>query len=169
MKRIITHNRFIIGLAVVALAAAGILWKGAGLQPVAASSQNESTGFVSLGITPGQTLRINVSNTAEPLDPGPITWTYTVTNTGSTPLYESGRIQVPPGEFRYSDVSRRDLPVEGEPGTGRVQMLVKLVIQLPRGVAPSDILSSVEIINEETGATTVLSSVRPTVSYTGLE
>src|SRR5262245_39647795 len=118
MKHRITCNRFAIRLAVVALAAAGILWGGAWLQPVAASSQDMSVGFVPVGITPGQALRINVSNTAKPLDPGPITWTYTVTNTGTTPLYESERILVPPGEFRYSDISRRNLPVAGEPGTG---------------------------------------------------
>jgi hypothetical protein len=38
---------------------------------------------------------------------------------------------------------------------------VKLVIELPPGTEPSDVKTSMEIINEETGATTVL--------FTGLE
>ena len=40
------------------------------------------------------------------------------------------------GEFRGSDISYSGLEVAGEPGTGRVQMMVKLVVELPTGIDP---------------------------------
>ena len=108
-----------------------------------------------VGIIPGQSLRISVGNNAEPLG-SPIVWTYEVRNTGGVPLYESERIQVPPEEFRFSDVTREDLNTEGEPETGRVQMMVRVEIKAPSGSKPSDVIVSVEIIEEATGRTSGL-------------
>ena len=60
---------------------------------------------------------------------------------------------MPPGEFRFSDVSRRDLNTEGEPGTGRAQVIVRVTIITPEGSNPEDFPGSLELINEATGAT----------------
>src|SRR5215510_11110044 len=117
MKTRNTITKLTITMAVAALAAAGLLCAAGWLPPVEAQSGDGSVKFVSyasIGIVPGEKVRLSVANNIAKLDPGPITWTYKVTNTGSTPLYESERIQVPSGEFRSSDVSRRDLKTEGE-------------------------------------------------------
>ena len=160
MKKRIKHNKFVIGLAVVALAAASILWSGGSLQSVAAASgQDGSVRFVSyacIGITPSQMLRLSVANTTNAVGT-PITWTYTVTNSGGVPLYESDKMPVPAGGFAGRDILVGGWGADREPRTGRVQMLVKIVIEAPAGSKPADCPVSLEIINSETGATTVLS------------
>jgi hypothetical protein len=75
----------------------------------------------------------------------------------SVPFYQSERIQVPPGGFGFSEVSRRDLNTEGEPENGRVQILLQLVIEAPAGSNPQDFPRSFEVIWEETGATSAIS------------
>ena len=57
------------------------------------------------------------------------------------------------GEFRFSDVSRRQLNTEGEPGTGRAQVMVTVTLRVPAGSNPEDLAGSLEVINEETDAT----------------
>jgi hypothetical protein len=144
-----------ITMAVTGLAATGLLCRAGWLQPVEASGRDGSVRFVSytgIGIVPRQKVRISVGNTAN--SPGStVTWTYKVTNTGGVPLYESERIPVPSGEFRSSDISYSGLEVAGEPGTGRVQLMVKLVVELPTGIDPSHAIGSLELIDEETGGT----------------
>ena len=150
MKTRNTITKLTITVAVAALAAAGLVC----LQPVAAQSGDGSVKFVryaSIGIIPGEKIRLSAGNNTAELDPGPITWTYRVTNTGSTPLYESGRIQVPSGEFRISDVSRRDLKTEGDPLTGREEVMVRATIEARAGSNPEDFPISAEVIKEETG------------------
>lgn len=151
----ITSNRYVMALVVVALAATGILLAAGWLQPVAANGDG-SVRMVSVGVSPGQTIRLTIRSVDDPLSYSSATYDRIGNLIHATPP-----TRVPPREFRYSDISRRDLHVEGEPGTGRIQVLVKLVIELPPGTEPSDIKTSMEIINEETGATTVV--------FTGLE
>ena len=67
----------------------------------------------------------------------------------SVPLYESEWIKVPQREFRFSDVSRKDLNSEGEPETGRAQMMVRVTIIAPAGSNADDFPASLEIIEEE--------------------
>jgi hypothetical protein len=156
MKARNTITRVItITMAVAALAAAGLLYGAGWLQPVEAQSGDGSARFVSyasVGIVPGEKVRLTVGNNAE--TPGStVTWTYKVTNTGGDPLYESEGIQVSPGWFRYSEVSRGVLNTEGEPGTGRAEVMVTVAIEAPAGSNPEDLAVSTEVIKEETGAT----------------
>lgn len=142
-------------MAVAALAAAGLLCGAGWLQPVKAQSGDGSVRFVSyasIGIVHGERVRLSVGNTEESAGT-PVVWTYKVSNSGGVPLYESGRIEVAPGEVGFSDVTRQDLNTEGEPGTGRAEVLVKVTIQAPAGSNPKDFPVSLEVINEETGAT----------------
>jgi hypothetical protein len=165
MKKNLNHNRYIIGLALVALAAASILSESKAVS----ASVDGSVRFVSyasIGIVPEQKLRISVGNPANPrtagrqltfevavyggLCPGPCAGEATIkmlrTGTGGA---------VAPCDVLYSE-----LGVEGEPGTRRVQMWVQILIEAPSGSEPRDIPVSLEIINERTGATTLLTANR---------
>lgn len=124
-------------LAVAALA----LLCGAGwLQPVQAQIGDGSVKFLSyasIGIVPGQKVRLSVANTEQSAGNLSLSFSYYLAHgsnsSSSVPLYESEWIQVPPGEFRSSDVSRKDLKTEGEPRTGRAQVMVKARRQQSRG------------------------------------
>jgi hypothetical protein len=48
------------------------------------------------------------------------------------------------------------LEVASEPGRGRVQTMVKLVVELPTGIDPSHAIGSLELIDEETGGTVAI-------------
>ena len=157
MKTRKTITKLITKTMAVAALAAGLLCGAGWLQPVEAQTGDGSVRFVSyasVGIVPGEKVRLTVVNTAKA--PGStITWTYTVSNSGGVPLYESNNpnMVVAPGWFRYSDVSREDLKIEGEPGTGRAQVMVRVTIEAPAGSNPEDFPVSAEVINEGTGAT----------------
>ena len=56
---------------------------------------------------------------------------------------------MPQREFRFSDVSRKDLNSEGEPETGRAQMMVRVTIIAPAGSNADDFPASLEIIEDE--------------------
>ena len=55
---------------------------------------------------------------------------------------------MPQREFRFSDVSRKDLNTEGEPETGRAQMMVRVTIIAPAGSNADDFPASLEIIED---------------------
>jgi hypothetical protein len=155
MNSRITRNRLFIAPAGVVLAAIGVLWGAGWLQPAKAQTGEGSVRFVSyacIGIVYGQKLRFSVGNAAEPTRT-PVVWTYLVTNPGSGPVFESERIPVPSGEFRSRDITYTGLDVAGEPETGRVQMMVQITVDVPSGIDESDVIGSLEIIDEETGQT----------------
>jgi hypothetical protein len=136
-----------ITMVLAALVAAGLLSGAGGLQPVAAQTGGGSARFVSygsIGIIHGQKVRISVRTPES--SPGNLKLSFSYylahgsNSSNSVPLYESDWIQVSPGELRFSDVSRRDLNTEGEPGTGRAQVIVKATIQAPAGSNPEDSL-----------------------------
>jgi hypothetical protein len=152
----------VITMAVAALAAS-LLCQPGWLKPVEAQSGDGSVRFVSytcIGIVPRQKLRISVANPEESATNRFVYMYYTVSNPSGDHLYESERIPVPSGEFRSSDISYTGLEVAGEPGRGRVQMMVKLVVELPTGIDPSHAIGSLELIDEETGGTVAIIKVK---------
>jgi hypothetical protein len=157
MKTGNTIRKLVTKTMAVAALAAGLLCGAGWQQPVEAQTGDGSVTFVSyaaVGIVPGEKVRLSVGNTAQ--TPGStITWTYKVSSPGGVPLYESKSepILVSPGWFRYSDVSREDLKIEGEPGTGRAEVMVRVTIEAPAGSNPEDFPVSTEVMNEKTGAT----------------
>jgi hypothetical protein len=169
MKKNINHNRYIIGLALVALVAASLL---SGSKAVSARADG-SVRFVSdasIGITPGQLLRVSLGKTANPRTAG-MQFTYEVAvyaglcpgpcaGEATIKMLRTGTGGAVAPSFGHSDVHYRDLGVEGEPGTGRVQMSVQIVIAAPSGSEPADFSVSLEIINERTGETTIHTSNR---------
>lgn len=157
------RNRYVTGLAVLALTAfvqLGTDW----MQPAKARAQlgDGSVRFISesisiLGIVPGQNLRISVGT-----KPGshvvPKLWFFTrvAQQPNNEVLFESERIEVPPGEWRFTDISRDALNIEGELGTRRAQVMVRVFIQAPRGTESSDLIGSLEVVDEGTGQTVLL-------------
>jgi hypothetical protein len=143
-------------VAVAALAAAGLLCAAGWRQTVKAESDDGSVRFVShasIGIIHGQKVRLSVSNTEESTGTLSLSFSYYLAHQGnssfSVPFYETECIQVPRGEFRSSEVRREDLKTEGEPETGRAQMMVRVTIVAPAGTKPEDFTSSLEVIKNE--------------------
>lgn len=153
-----TLTKFIaITLTGVALLAAALFVGDGLLPPVAAQTGDGSVKFVrytSLGIVPGEKIRLSVAND-ETSSGTPLTYRVSYylahgTNAStSVPLYESELIHVPSGEFRFADVSRKDLRTEGEPLTGRAQLLVGVTMMIPTGSSPEDFPVSVEVLKDE--------------------
>jgi len=143
-----------ITMAVAALAVAGLPGGSPGwLQPVAAQSGDGSVSFVSyaaIGIVPGERVRLSVANNAKSGGTSSLSFSYYMANypSSSVPLYESEWIQVPPGEFRFSDVSREDLNTAGEPGTGRAEVMLRVTMIAPAGSNPEDFPASLEVFED---------------------
>ena len=130
----------LITMTFAALVAADLLCGGGLLQPVKAQTGDESVKFVSyasIGIVHGQKVRLSVANNEESGGTLSLSFSFYLAHgsnaSSSVPLYESEWIKVPQREFRFSDVSRKDLNTEGEPETGRVQMMVRVTIIAPAG------------------------------------
>jgi hypothetical protein len=152
-----------ITMAVAALAAAGLLSETVWLQPVEAQSDkdlhitsvsyDEHISYASIGIVPGERVRVSVANTLESGGNLTLSFQYYLAHgsnaSTSVPFYESELIRVPPGEFRSSGVSRADLNTEGEAETGRAQMLVKVTMIAPAGSNPEDFPGSLEAFAAE--------------------
>jgi hypothetical protein len=142
----------VLTLSVAALLAADLL-SG---QPVKAQTSDGSVRFVSyasLGIVPGQKIRLSVANSEKSGGTASLSFSYYLAHgtnaSGGVPLYQSEWIQVPPGEFRFADVLHKDLKTEGEPQTGRAQLLVGLTMMIPTGSNPEDFPWSMEVIDDE--------------------
>lgn len=126
------------------------------LQPVKGQTGDgsvKSVSYTSLGIIPGETVRLSVGSDEK--SEGTMSWkfSYYLANGGnsiySAPLYQSDWIQVAPGEVRFADVRRNDLHTYGDPMTGRVQVLVKVTRVAPAGGSPDNYPCSLEVIPDE--------------------
>lgn len=138
-------------MAVTALVCASGL-----LQPVNGQTGDgsvKSVSYTSLGIVPGQTVRLSVASDERSV--GTMSWSFSYylaprsNSTYSAPLYQSEWIHVAPGEVRFADVRRNDLHAYGDPITGRVQVIVKVTRVAPSGSSPDDYPCSLEVIPDE--------------------
>lgn len=126
------------------------------LQPVKGQTGDgsvKSVSYTSLGIVPGQTVRLSVASDEK--SEGTMSWTFSYylahgsNSIYSAPLYQSEWIHVAPGEVRFADVRRHDLHTAGDPTTGRVQVLVKVTRVAPAGGSPDNYPCSLEVISDE--------------------
>ena len=153
MKRRFTRQRYLIGLTVVALAAAcfqvGTVW----LQPAKAlariGASDLSVWRSNFGVTPGETARITVTNLAVTRGLGPINFRCMFLDQDGTLILESDRTGVAAGQFRGRDFPYGGLGVDGEPVTGRKQLRMEVVIEGPRGTSASETLVTVEVLGPE--------------------
>lgn len=122
-----------------------------------------------MGIAPGQKLRVTLFNppSSESETRGASVGGHVKVFNGSGNLIaQSPELAIPPGEFRSFDFDRHELNLPGEPGTDRAHVRMEPVFnfsskRLARGLA------SVEIVDNSTGKTTVLSGQQCLVFYLG--
>jgi len=149
-----------ITMALAAIAVIGSSWMAERAGAAGRSDTNDI--YISrsiIGITSQQSLRVSVGNNANSIG-DPIDYTVTVTNTSGVPLYHSEWKYVPVRRFSSLDVSREDLSTEGEPGTGRAEVMVTVTMRVPAGSNPEHYIGSLELINEETGGTVAMMKIK---------
>ncbi|MGI8997977.1 MAG: hypothetical protein ACR2GW_15045 [Pyrinomonadaceae bacterium] len=119
-----------------------------------------NSGFgnnILIGMVPGQTLRLSLFNppsSGSETQRHPISAHVKVFDYGGNLLAQSPELVIPPSEFRSFNFSRAALPPAGEPGTGRLQVRVRLELSgNPRATAL--LAPSLEIIDDSTGRTVV--------------
>ena len=130
---------------------------GAGwLKPVAAQSDDDGVRFVtyaSVGIATGEGVRLSMANPKKSGGNLMLRFSFYLAHgsidSSTVPVYESEWIEVPPGEFRSSDVWRKDLKTEGEPQTRRQQLLMTMVMMGVAGSNPDDYAGSLEVLEED--------------------
>ncbi|HET6978984.1 MAG TPA: DNA-directed RNA polymerase subunit omega [Pyrinomonadaceae bacterium] len=129
------------------------------LQPVQAQNSDGSvrfTSYASIGIVPGQKIRLSVSNSETSTGNLSLSFSYYLAHGSHTaisvPVYESEWMRVPRGEFRFSELTREQLRTEGESGTGRAEVIVRVDMIAPAGSNPEDFPSLLEIIQDGTSA-----------------
>jgi hypothetical protein len=117
-----------------------------------------------IGIVPGQTLRVSTLNPLEPVAPGEdgrkfkMLFAATLLLSDGRVIARTDEIPLDPGDFHSFAFKRADLPMSGEFGERlqtRAQVIWKtfrLKIEFP---------SSVELVDDITGKTTVFISQKP--------
>lgn len=137
------------------------------LQPVKGQTGDgsvRSVSYTSFGIVPGQTARLSVAS--DERSAGTMSWRFSYylahgsNSIYSAPLYQSEWIEVEPGEVRFADVRRSDLHTDGDPTTGRVQVIVKVTRVAPTGTSPDDFPCSLEVVEDEVQDGTIDSKYR---------
>ena len=144
-------------LITLAMAVTALVYASGLQQPVNGQTGDgsvRSVSYTSLGIVPGQTVRLSVAS--DERSAGTMSWSFSYylapgsNSSYSAPLYQSEWIQVAPGEVRFADVRRNDLHTYGgDPITGRVQVIVKVTRVAPTGGSPDDYPCSLEVIPDE--------------------
>lgn len=128
-------------------------------------------GGVSVGVAAGQTVRVMFRSTSDlpaagPSDkPGDIIvgpglgGHVRVFNAATGALLWSRDITSLTAGLNIIDINRNDLPETGNPRTGRVQLLIEVLL-FGRDVAGADVRTTFEVFDNENGRTTVSGQVR---------
>jgi hypothetical protein len=107
------------------------------------------------GFIPGQSLSCSVANTpTQEEGGGPVRVQAYIYDSFGKLLSRTDPVEVPEGQFRTLRFNRDELPLAGEPDTGRVQ--VRAVIQvafMDGSVRPFRLPVSIELVDNRTGAT----------------
>ncbi len=137
-----------------------------------------NSGFgndIMMGIVPGQTLRITLSNppsSGSAAKRDPVIGRVKFFDEGGILIAQSDESVIPPGEFRSFDLDRDALSLPGETGTGRLQSRASwsLIVQdasTRRANASGRVAASFELIDNLTGKTEVLSGQECLVFFLG--
>jgi hypothetical protein len=109
----------------------------------------------SLGFAPGETARISVTlrRLANPELP-PINARIQLLDTEGKVIAQSDEIKVEPGQIRFWDAPRNQIPLSGEPGTRRLQVRTRIVVKASAtDFDPESVMPAIEIIDGITGRT----------------
>lgn len=114
----------------------------------------------SVGFAGNQTLRFTLLNPNEPDSQGgrePVRAKVKLYDASGNVIAESDEVRIPAGEFRSFDFKRSDIPLAGEPGTGRLQIKGTWTMTVQDAAAQIDgFLASVEIVDNKTGKTILI-------------
>ena len=143
----------------LALALAGL----AAVQTTAARGQDTAPqrarySFASVGLAPGQSLRVSVFQPPPTNDtPPPINdrvRVLIVAANGDTVL-DTGEVSLPPGPIRFLTIPREKLDRTGEADTGRLQVRVVVLVTSGGDLPPGPSVPAVEVLTTANGRTTV--------------
>jgi hypothetical protein len=144
---IIRYSMIVLLIGLVALAAGR------------ANAQTDQQYFellsYSFGFAPGETARISVTlrRLANPELP-PINARIQLLDTEGGVIAQSDEIKVEPGQIRFWDAPRNQIPVSGEPGTRRLQVRARMVVTTSAtDFDPESVMPAIEIIDANTGRT----------------
>ena len=153
-------------ISVMALALLALLFSQSPAQAQKTEQTRQVTvvqDMVSVGLVPGQTLRITVLNPED--SGGSFSGHVKILDSGRTLLFQTPDAVIAPGEFHSFDVDRADILLPGEIRTGRYQVHARLTglrrasVAEPgeRSKARIDRLpSTIELIDNATGMTTAM-------------
>lgn len=157
---LIYHNSIIrlTALAVLALCF---------FQPQVRAQEEVSLVFHTIpwGMARGQTARFTIFNPSEPVQTE-MTRQITLVevmllDARGAVIAQSDEIAIPPGAFRSVDFKRDDLPVAGERAQTRAQVRYRSFYLIDRTRAIGFPPTSIELIDNDTGHTTLLISQKP--------
>ena len=115
--------------------------------------------MVTVGLVPGQTLSITLSN---PEDSGaPVSGHVRVFDSRGGLVFETPEAEIAPGEFHSFEIDRADIALPGDPRTGRFEVAARITtirqVNLARSKARIDKLpTTIELIDNATGKTTAM-------------
>jgi hypothetical protein len=155
---LICHNS-IIRLGVLALLALCLFQ----LQVRAQEEVSLVFHTISWGMGRGQTARFTVFNPNEPSERERrmIFVQVTLLDARGAVIAQSDEIAIPPGAFRSVDFRRADLPVAGERAQTRAQIRYRSFYIVDRTRAIGFPSTSIELIDDDTGLSTLLISQKP--------
>ena len=110
------------------------------------------------GLASGQTVRTSMGLNANFAD-GSVKYVRAriqLLDTEGEVIAESDEIRVAPGEIRFWDVSRDQIRAEGDRGTGRIQVRVRILVTTNSFDVNRDrppVLAALEVIDSSTGRT----------------
>ena len=122
-------------------------------------------GSASVGLVPEQALRVTV---LDPFPPAPdgdgrkykMLFAFTIRDIDGRVVARTDGIGLDPGVFQSFDFTRVDLPLAGEPGTGRVQVRCEIERRFFHGIAAripqGKSVGVLELIDGNTGETVLL-------------
>jgi hypothetical protein len=135
------------------------------VQPKVRAQEEVSLVFhtISWGMVRGQTARFTVFNPNVPseLERRMIFVQVTLLDARGAVIAQSDEIAIPPGAFRSVDFKRADLPVAGERAQTRAQIRYRSFYLVDRTRAIGFPSTSIELIDDDTGHTTLLISQKP--------
>ena len=136
-------------------------------QPKVRAQEEVSLVFhtISWGMARGQTARFTIFNPIEPVNTE-LTRQITLVevmlmDARGAVIAQSDEITIPPGEFRSVDFKRDDLPVAGERAQMRAQVRYRSFYLVDRTRAIGFPPASIELIDNDTGHSTLLISQKP--------
>ncbi len=146
------RNTRINRLATLVLLACCLFQLPASAQSSEPANERTSIGSTALmGLARGEMLRFTAFNPGSTGERGEsIRMQMKLYDAQGEVIAASAEVMIPPGQFRFVDFKRDDLPIAGDPGTGLLQVRTQPLWGL-RSRSRIDVATSLEVVNSTTG------------------